>query len=106
VATKVEPYSVAGIISAMAISGQKCWITAGSIPLKEATVVDLDDKRARLILSDMVLLPPECSLFFTYNCTVGRKCKVTRQMGTQVSVSFLGRIGPPELAKSDIIKID
>ena len=88
----------------MAITSQKCWITAGSIPLKEATIVGLDDNGARLILSEQIMLPSECSLFFTYNCTVGRKCKVIRQAAKDISLLFLSRIGPPDLAKSDIVE--
>jgi hypothetical protein len=84
-------------------SGRTCWITAGSMPLRTATVLEIYNDGALVQLHEPQPLPVECDLYFTFNCTVGRKCCVTHRTSQTVRLSFLEKIGSPIAAQNDNI---
>jgi hypothetical protein len=70
-------------------------------------VVHLTENSALVRLEEAVKLPQECDLYFTYNCTVGRRCRVQFQRGEMATLSFLGRIGATHSAQNDnVIQVE
>jgi hypothetical protein len=80
-----------------------CWITAGRIPLRAGTVLSITEGQAVVRLSNPEPMPEQCEIYFTYNCTVGRKCVVESQQGDTIALSFLSRLGAAEVAHNDDI---
>ena len=90
------------------MTGRICWITAGDIPLQTATVLAISDNAATIQLQQAVPLPTECDLFFTYSCTVGRRCYVQSiTKDGSIQLSFRSRIGKLHVADNDdIVQVD
>ena len=84
---------------------QKCWLTFRELPLTEAMLASVDDERGLLKLNHYFVVPNCFDLFLTYNCTVGRKCRVLEQSGLTLTVEFMGRIGGEHRADNDNIML-
>jgi hypothetical protein len=77
------------------------------MPLRTASVLEVSDKTAIVALHEPTPLPAECELYFTFNCTVGRKCRIAERTGDVVSLLFLARIGAAIAAVNDnIVRVD
>ena len=74
-------------------ANRTCWLTAGSMPLRTATVLSTGDKEAVVRLHEIWDVPAECELYFTFNCAVGRRCTVKEREGDIVTLRFTARIG-------------
>jgi hypothetical protein len=75
--------------------------------LRAASVLAVSDKMATVALHDPSPLPAECDLYFTYNCTVGRKCLITKRRGDTVTLAFIARLGSAIGADNDnVICVD
>jgi hypothetical protein len=84
---------------------QKCWLTFRELPLTEATLSSVDDERGLLKLESYFVAPKCFDLFLTYNCTVGRKCRVLEQSGVTLAIEFTGRIGSANRADNDNVML-
>ena len=89
--------------SMQTLSNQLCWITAGVMPLRRATVLSINTTHAVVRLDENAPLPKELDLYFTFNCTVGRKCLVDSQRDNVVALTFLARLGASYAAHNDNI---
>jgi hypothetical protein len=89
------------------MTGRICWITGGKMPLRAATVVSVTTDGATIQLHEPAPLPTECDLFFTYSCTVGRRCFIESMSKDSVRLSFRARIGTLQVADNDdIVQVD
>jgi hypothetical protein len=102
VGTKVE---FPGSPALMKPLNQKCWLTFREFPLTEALLTSVDEERGLLKLDSYFVVPKTFDLFLTYNCTVGRRCRVLEQSGVMLAVEFTGRIGSGLRADNDNIML-
>jgi hypothetical protein len=74
---------------------RRCWIALSSEqPLAECSLDDISHDGARLILDIEVTVPALVDLYLTFDGSVGRNCKVTRQSGKELGLQFVGRAVP------------
>ena len=90
------------------MTGRICWITGGRMPLRIATILSVTEVGAIIRLQEPYPLPTECELFFTYSCTVGRRCFIKGIASDgAIRLAFLSRIGPLQVADNDdIVQVD
>jgi hypothetical protein len=58
------------------------------MPLRATAVLEITDTFARIGMDE-----PASEIYFTYNCTVGRRCMVREQHGNTAVLWFLSPIG-------------